>query len=100
MVRRDGALVTDRHFTLRARRNGLETVRVAVVAPSTVGGSVKRQRARRRSREAVRTVLKERATAPGTDLLLVVRQPALSAQFQELRAAVSRCLEGALGGAS
>lgn len=97
IVRQDGVLRTDRHFTLRSRRNGLDTVRVALASPRALGTAVRRNRARRRLREAVRALLRERRTAPGTDLFLVARPPSLAAPPAELREALAGPLDAALG---
>ncbi len=98
LVRAAGEQRSDRHFSLRARRNDLSIVRVAVASPRAVGTAVKRNRARRRLREVIRTELGARAAAPGTDLFVVVRGPALDAPSETLRAAVRRQLESVLGG--
>lgn len=98
LVRAAGEQRSDRHFSLRARRNDLPVVRVAVASPRAVGTAVRRNRARRRLREIVRTEIAARGAAPGTDLFLVARGPALSATPEALRAAVRRQLESILGG--
>jgi len=97
LVRSGGDVRSDRHFTLRARRNGLAVVRVAVASPRALGTSVRRNRARRRVREAIRTLLRERSAAPGTDLFVVARQPALDAPSKAHREAVARELDAVLG---
>ncbi|MBI2773061.1 MAG: ribonuclease P protein component [Chloroflexi bacterium] len=96
LVRRSGDVRSDRHFTVRSRRNGLDVVRVAVASPRAVGGAVTRSRARRRVREAIRTQLLARSAAPGTDLLVVTRAPAVDAPAALLREAVSRHLDAVL----
>jgi ribonuclease P protein component len=97
MVRESGEMRSDRHFTMRARRNGLEIVRVAVASPRSLGGAVRRSRARRRVREAIRTLLRDRPAAQGTDLLVVTRAPAADAPFSEVRDALERHLGAVLG---
>jgi len=68
-------------------------VRVAVAASRAVGGSVQRNRARRRVREAVRTVLAARPDATsGLDLVLTVRKAAIDAPAALVRGAVERQL--------
>lgn len=98
LVRARGDAVSDRHFTMRFRRNGLDVVRIAVASPRSIGGAVDRNRARRRIREALRNALREVKTAPGTDLYVVTRPSALSAPFAELREALERRLASSLGG--
>lgn len=96
MVRESGEMRSDRHFTLRARRNDLDIVRVAVASPRSLGTAVRRTRARRRVRGAIDQLLRGRTTAPGTDVLVVVRAPAASAPFGELRDALARHLGAVL----
>ena len=97
LVREGGEMRTDRLFTMRARRNGLAVVRLAVASPRSLGTAVRRSRARRRVREAIRQLLLSRRDAPGTDLFVVARPPALEAPPQALRDAVARQLDAALG---
>lgn len=97
IVRERGHQRIDRHFTLRSRANGRGVVRLAVTAPRSVGGSVRRNRTRRRVREAIRTQLRGRDAAPGTDLFVVARPAALDAPADALRAAVRRHIDDALG---
>ena len=93
-VRAEGVARNDTLFSLRALSTDGTTVRVAVAASRAVGGAVQRNRARRRVREAVRTVL---ATRPdpvsGLDLVLMVRKSALDAPAAVVRGAVERQLE-------
>lgn len=99
LVREGGEMRSDRLFTMRARPNGLDVVRVAVASPRSVGVATRRNRARRRVREAIRTLLQARRAAPGTDLFIVTRAPALEAPLEALRGALARQLDAALGGA-
>ncbi len=97
-VRAEGIARNDKLFSLRALGSEEPAVRVAVSASRAVGGAVKRNRARRRVREAVRTVLRHRGTAAegegrhGMDLVLLVRPAALHAPAGDLRGAVERAL--------
>lgn len=97
IVRHDGALTIDPHFTIRSRRNGLEMIRLAVASPKSLGTAVRRNRARRRVREALRALLRGRRAAPGTDMLVVARAPALHAAPADLRQALATRLEDVLG---
>lgn len=99
LVREGGEVSSDRLFTMRARPNGLDIVRVAVASPRVVGAATKRNRARRRVREAIRVDLGTRRVAPGMDLFVVARAPALRAPGQALRDAVAKQLEAVLGAA-
>lgn len=95
-VRAEGIARNDKLFSLRALSTDQPAVRVAVSSSRAVGSSVKRNRARRRVREAVRTVLRDRATAGGMDLVLLARPAALSATPADLRGAVERELQRVL----
>ena len=86
---------TDRLFTMRVRRNGLDVVRVAVASPRSVGVATRRNRARRRVRDAIRTLLASRSGLPGTDLFVVTRPPAYDAASETLRAALAKQLDAA-----
>jgi ribonuclease P protein component len=97
IVREEGALLVDPHFTIRSRPNGLGLIRVAVASPRALGTAVKRNRARRRVREAIRSLLRERRDAAGTDLLVVARAPSLAAAPDDLRGALARRLGAILG---
>jgi ribonuclease P protein component len=89
-VRAEGITRNDKLFSLRALNSDGPSVRVAVSASRAVGGAVKRNRARRRIREAVRSVLRERTTAAGIDLVLLARPAALTAPAADLHAAIDR----------
>ena len=97
-VRAEGIARNDRLFSLRALTNDEPAVRVAVSASRALGGAVKRNRARRRVREAVRLALLDRGAARGAglDLVLLARPAALRATAAELRATVERELRAVL----
>ncbi|MDE3111965.1 MAG: ribonuclease P protein component [Chloroflexota bacterium] len=97
IVRAEGELRAYRLFSSRSRGNGLASVRIAVASPRSVGTAVRRNRARRRIREAIRAALRERAAAPGTDLFVLARGAAVDAPSDALRAAVRAQLDAALG---
>jgi ribonuclease P protein component len=97
LVRSHGEVRSDRHFTLRARANDQGVVRIAVASPRSIGGAVMRNRARRRVREALRSILGERRSASGTDILVLTRAAALEAAFPALRTALERHLGDVLG---
>src|SRR5688572_16127661 len=89
VLRSEGALTVDPHFTIRAKPNGLDVVRIAVASPRSVGTSVRRNRARRRVREAIRARLEARQGKAGMDLLVIARPAALAAAPEHLRQAVA-----------
>jgi ribonuclease P protein component len=92
-VRAEGVARNDMLFSLRALSTDGSTVRVAVAASRAVGGSVQRNRARRRVREAVRTVLAARPDpTSGLDLVVTVRKAAIDAPAALVRGAVERQL--------
>ncbi|HEY8829424.1 MAG TPA: ribonuclease P protein component, partial [Candidatus Limnocylindria bacterium] len=79
-VRAEGVARNDTLFSLRALSTDGTTVRVAVAASRAVGGAVQRNRARRRVREALRTVLAARPEpGRGIDLVVMARKGALHA---------------------
>ena len=97
-VRAEGIARNDKLFSLRALKNDELSVRVAVSASRGVGGAVKRNRARRRIREAVRIALNDRGPAggPGMDLVWLARPAALLASARDVRSAVERELDRVL----
>ena len=95
-VRARGWARSDPHFTLRVAPNDAGAVRIAVSATRELGTAVRRNRARRRLREAVRLELQARERVPAIDLVLAARRPAHDAPAADLRAAVARALEGAI----
>jgi ribonuclease P protein component len=95
-VRAEGVARNDKLFSLRALPNDRPTVRVAVAASRAVGGAVKRNRARRRVREAVRVALAPRTIGAGIDLVLMVRPAVLDAAAADVRDAVERQLAAVL----
>lgn len=76
-------------FAVRARANGLDAMRIAVSAPRSVGRAVRRNRARRRVREAFRAAIGELGAARGCDLVVVARQSAIDAGFGDVRVAAA-----------
>jgi ribonuclease P protein component len=96
-VRAEGVARNDKLFSLRALPSDQPTVRVAVAASRAVGGAVKRNRARRRVREALRVALGARPRVTiGADLVLMARPAALDAPAADLRGAIVRELDRVL----
>lgn len=79
--------------TPEARRKP-DTVRYGVTASRKVGGAVERNRAKRRLREAARTVLPLSAVG-GNDYVLVARRETLVRPFDGLLADLARALSAA-----
>lgn len=71
-------------------RGGNELSRVAFVAGRALGKSVRRNRARRRLREAFRGVAD--ALRPGADVVVVAREPVLVIEFASLAEAMRSAL--------
>ena len=96
--RAEGVARNDQLFSLRARPSGGDMVRVAVSASRAVGPAVRRNRARRRLREAIRLELSERSLRPGAglDLVVAARAAATTASAQAVRGAIARGIAAAL----
>ena len=87
---RSGVSCSCRLLVLRARRTDGEVTRIGLSTPRGMGGAVRRNRLRRRIREAVR--LRYAALPAGWDLLVTARSEAADAPFDEIRAALDRLL--------
>lgn len=73
--------------------NKTTRVRIGVSAGRSIGGSVQRNRAKRRLREAIRPVLPD--ILPGWDLILIARATLNIATLQEIRQAIIELLDRA-----
>lgn len=72
-------------------RGDERAARVCFVAGRAIGKSVRRNRARRRMREALRIMpVKLR---PGADIVLLARPATAEAPFADLSSAIRRCLQ-------
>jgi ribonuclease P protein component len=92
-VRISGRSWADHLLILGALANDLGCVRVGVSASRRVGGAVRRNRARRMIREAVRPYLNR--IAGGWDLVFIARAPVGSATYQDVDRAVAQLLQRA-----
>jgi len=88
---RHGKVRTDRLLVLRSLRTDRPETRIGLSTPRAIGGSVQRNRVRRRLRALVR----ERVEAMGTgwDLLVIARAGAATANYGELREALQTLLK-------
>ena len=89
----EGMKIQHSMFALRARPNGLAVIRLAVAAPRSLGRAVKRNRSRRRLREAFRMAIRDLARAPGCDLVIVARSQTGSAAFADLKNSAATALD-------
>lgn len=92
-VRRTGRSYAHPLTVLIASPNGLEHPRFGVSAGRAIGGAVKRNRAKRRLRAALRQAAAE--VAAGWDLILVARPGTNHAKWPDLLAAVNQLLRRA-----
>lgn len=89
-VRRQGRSYKHRLVILVALPNDLTYSRFGFTASKRIGNAVKRNRARRLMREAVRLRLDD--IKPGWDLVFIARKPIVDATFHEVRAACNQLL--------
>jgi ribonuclease P protein component len=89
-VRRFGKSYAHPLVVLVALPNELAVTRFGVAAGRSLGGAVKRNRAKRRLRAAVQPLLDQ--TITGWDVILIARQPLLEAPFQDICAALETLL--------
>ena len=89
-VRVSGRAWVNRWLVLGVLANDVGRVRVGVSASRRVGGAVKRARAKRLIREAVRPRLK--SINAGSDLVFIARSPLQDSSFQDVDLAVAQLL--------
>jgi len=92
-VRKSGRSYAHPLAVLVTRRNDLDRTRFAVGAGRSLGGAVRRNRAKRRLRAALRALTPR--IAPGWDVLLLARDTTPSARWPELQQAVAGLLRRA-----
>jgi ribonuclease P protein component len=92
-VRRSGKSHAHPFAVLVSCPNDLPVPRFGFTAGRSIGSAVKRNRAKRLLREAIRIHLP--VIKPGFDIVLIARPPLLDADWAELTRAVSRLLEKA-----
>ena len=85
-VRRFGKSYAHPLVVLVAHPSGLERTRIGITTGRSLGGAVKRNRAKRRLRAAIQPILE--TILPGWDLILIARQPILEADFSEITASL------------
>lgn len=92
-VRRFGRSYAHPLVVLVATRSDRPGVRIGVAAGKVLGKAVRRNRAKRLLREALRPLLT--SISPGCDLILIARLPILQASLPEIRAALTALLKNA-----
>ena len=92
-IARDGTARATPLLVLRSLRTNRAETRIGLSTPRTLGGSVQRNRVRRRLRELLRRRMK--TIGPGWDLLLIARPAAGQATFAELGDAIDAALRRA-----
>jgi ribonuclease P protein component len=94
-VRSSGKSYAHPLAVLVTRRNDLDRSRFAVGAGRSLGGAVRRNRAKRRLRSALRSLVPR--LAPGWDVLLLARDETPTARWPDLQqAVVSLCRRAGL----
>ncbi|MCB0137174.1 MAG: ribonuclease P protein component [Caldilineaceae bacterium] len=92
-VRRKGHSFTNQLLVLCALPNDLAYSRFGFSVNSRIGNAVRRNRIKRRLREAARLRLGE--IRPGWDIILIARRPIRSADYHEIETACARLLRRA-----
>lgn len=93
-ARREGRSFTIPLLTLNVVPGRRRRTRCGFVVGKQIGNAVRRNRAKRRAREAVRLILPQ--ITPGYDIVFVVRSPELlTASFATIRQAVEQLLRRA-----
>ncbi|MEN8614472.1 ribonuclease P protein component [Dehalogenimonas sp. THU2] len=78
----------DRYMVIKNTPGPVEKSRIGIVTSKKVGGAVERNIVRRRLREILRHI----DLQPGRDLVVIARQAASTATFNELSASVRKLL--------
>ena len=89
-VRRLGKPYAHPFLVLIKLPNNLIKTRVGVSAGRSIGNAVRRNKAKRKIREIIRTLLPE--IQPGWDIIILARKPILTANQQEIKSAMNGTL--------
>jgi len=92
-VRRFGKSFAHPLVVLIVSPNETDQVRMGIVASRSVGGAVKRNRARRQIRAAIQPIIPQ--VLPGWDGILIARQPMTTASFTQIQNAVRNLFQRA-----
>jgi ribonuclease P protein component len=90
-VRRTGKSHAHPLAVLISLRNDLPITRVGISAARSIGKAVRRNRAKRRLREAMRLLLPD--IASGWDVVVIARPETADAEWNQLRTAVHELLQ-------
>lgn len=94
-VRQEGHTWTHPLLVLSARPNGLEHSRFGFAVGQRIAKAAKRNRIKRRMREAVRLRIQKGEIAAGWDIVFVARHPVLEASFHQVDQAIGLLLRRA-----
>ena len=94
-LRREGRSLAHPLLVLSVLPNELECSRFAFAVGRRIGKAARRNRIKRRMREAVRLRLQSDQLAAGWDVLLIARRPILDASFQQVDEAIGLLLRRA-----
>ncbi|MBI5879033.1 MAG: ribonuclease P protein component [Chloroflexi bacterium] len=89
-VYREGGAWATPLLVVRASPNGLPHGRIGFTTSKRIGGAVRRNRVKRRLREAARVALPQ--LPPGWDIVLVAREPIHDATLAQIGEALRRAL--------
>ncbi len=92
-VRRHGRSVSDRSLVLCVLPNGLPYSRFGFSVSNRIGNAVRRNRIKRRLREATR--LRMETIEPGWDIVFIARKAIAESSYQQIDAACARLLRRA-----
>lgn len=93
-ARHHGRSWESRLLILQTVANRRRTTRCGFVVSKRIGGSVERNRAKRRVREAVRLIYQH--IAPGWDVVFIIRTPAvITVDFTQLQSLIEQLLRQA-----
>ena len=94
-LRREGRSLAHPLLVLLMLPNNRELARFGFAVGRRIGKAVRRNRIKRRMREAVRQRLARQEVAPGWDILLIARRPIADASYQQVDEAIGLLLRRA-----
>ncbi len=82
-LKRDGETVSNRLFKVVMRPNGTPTSRFGIITGKSIGNAVTRNRCKRLMRASIQSLCN--SLEQGWDLIIIVRQAAVQADYQTTR---------------